>query len=419
MKTKATMKHWKTQLNILWFGQAILMAMLAMSLPYWPLYIKTLGAYTDSEIMFWSAAIYVAPFISSTFSSPLWGRVGDKHGYKPMVIRACLGLFITQTLILFFSDVVLIFVFRLLQGLLAGFIVAAQSWALAISPSNERGATIGKLQSATAVGNLLGPLLGGAIATIFGYHAIFTSSSLICAFITMLFLFLLDNVKPKAIAENAIATATARIKKNIFSYLEKNLIAILFVIVIVQLARSVITPVFSLFITQELHGSDLTVGVLYAATGLMIFLCAPYWGKYFDTLKQSGTNVYKLIVGLLFFSALLQVMHAYSHHLVSIFILRLLWGIALAGLLPILVSLLLDYIKTSERGLILGFSNSATKFGNLLGILAGATVEVYFGYANSFFFTALLYVFAGIVILLLEKPITLKLNQDLQLEQQA
>ena len=162
---------WQTQINILWLGQALLMAMLAMSLPYWPLYIATLGNFSALEIRYWSAAIYLAPFISSTFSSPFWGRMGDKHGYKPMVIRACLGILITQTLILFVSNVELIFIIRLLQGALAGFISAAQAWALGISPESHRGATIGKLQAATAIGNLFGPLTGGVIATFAGYRA--------------------------------------------------------------------------------------------------------------------------------------------------------------------------------------------------------------------------------------------------------
>src|SRR3990167_4230166 len=101
---------WKTQINIMWIGQAILMAMMAMSLPYWPLYITQLGGFSPLEIRYWSAAIYLAPFISATFSSPFWGRMGDKRGYKPMVMRACLGLLITQTCILLVSNVFLIFV---------------------------------------------------------------------------------------------------------------------------------------------------------------------------------------------------------------------------------------------------------------------------------------------------------------------
>lgn len=387
---------WKTQLNILWLGQTLLIAMLAMSLPYWPLYIAHLGDFTPGQIRFFSAAIYIAPFISSTFSSPLWGRLGDRFGYKPMVIRACLGLFITQTLILFFSNVYWIFIFRLLQGVLAGFIVAAQSWAIAITPQDERGATMGKLQSATAVGNLIGPLLGGVIATYGGYQSIFSSSSVICALVTMAFFALLQNTCQHTGTDNGMRENST---SSIFDNLTRNLMNILLVIIIIQLARAMVTPVFSLFVTEKLGGNDITVGVLYAATGLMIFLTAPSWGRYFDRLISNDRPVHVTIAALLFLCGVFQFAQAYADSAATVFILRLLWGICLGALLPVLLRLLVDKTQETDHGLFLGFGNSATKLGNLLGIMTGALIEAHFGYTNSFLMTALLYVFAGIIIL--------------------
>lgn len=392
----------RTQIHILWFGQAILMAMMAMSLPYWPLYIAQLGDFSALEIRYWSAAIYIAPFVSSTFSSPFWGRMGDRHGYKPMVMRACLGLLATQTLILFVSDVFLIFIIRLLQGVLAGFIAAAQAWAMGISPETERGATIGKLQAATAIGNLLGPLMGGIIATYAGYQAIFGSSTLICLMVTVLFfLFLQSTPLPKELPSTEFSLTDFKF----FSHLHKNIVSLLLVIIVMQLARAVITPIFALFVTEKLGGNDMTVGVLYAATGLMIFISAPLWGKFFDHLMKKGRQIPNIIAGLLFASAVLQILHAYSESAAAIFILRLLWGICLGALLPVLIRLLVDNARDNERGLILGFGNSATKLGNLLGILLGALVEAHFGYTNSFLMNAVLYLFAGTIILVRIKPL--------------
>lgn len=394
--------NWRSQLTILWLGQAILMAMMAMSLPYWPLYLSHLGNFTPNEIRFWSAAIYIAPFISSTFSSPIWGNLGDKYGYKPMVIRACVGLFLTQTLILFSSSVLFIFIIRLLQGILAGFIVAAQAWAMSISPVHERSATIGKLQSATAIGNLLGPLLGGVIATYGGYHSIFTSSSVICAIVTILFIFLLQNTM-----NTSNKNSDHHLSKNskTLSYLQKQVLSILLVIIMIQLARAMITPVFSLFVTEQLGGNDITVGILYAATGLMIFITAPSWGRWFDSMTRTGQPIHFVIASFLFISAGLQVLHAYAETATTIFILRLLWGICLGALLPILLRLLVDNATSHEHGFFLGLGNGATKFGNLLGIMVGALIEAHFGYANSFLMTALLYIVSGVIILLYTNPL--------------
>ena len=399
---KFNLTHWKTQINILWLGQSILMAMLAMSAPYWPLYISQLGHFSPYQVRFWSAAIYMAPFITSIFSSPLWGKLGDKYGYKPMVIRACFGLFVTQTLILFFSDVYLIFIIRLLQGVLAGFLVAAQSWSLTISPLDQRGATIGKLQSATAVGNLLGPLLGGVIATFFGYYAIFTSSSIICAGLTIVFCLLLQNPKSKNIVE-------LKNEKNTtlggFFQLHSFIIPVLFTILFIQLARSIIIPIFALFVTQKLGGNDIMVGVLYASTGLMIFLTSTLWGNFFDKRIKAGRSINNIISMLLFISASLQFFHAYATTVTEILILRLLWGICLGALLPALLRLLVDNSDPNKCGFLLGFGNSATKFGNLLGILAGSLIEGLLGYSETFFITGIIYIFSGIVIFWFTQPL--------------
>lgn len=319
-----------------------------------------------------------------------------------MVIRACLGLFITQTLILCSSDVYLIFIFRFLQGVLAGFIVAAQAWALAISPQAERSATMGKLQSATAVGNLLGPLLGGVIATYGGYHSIFSSSSVICAMITILFWCLLQKTEV-----NYYPVAKKINDKN-FSWLEyfqKQIVVVLLVIAMIQVARSMITPMFSLFVTEHLNGNDITVGVLYAATGLMVFVTAPSWGRCFDYMINRGYQIHTTIALLLFISAGLQILHAYAHSASAIFFLRILWGICLGALLPVLQRLLVDHSDGSKNGIFLGLGNSATKFGNLLGIILGALIEASFGYANSFLMTACIYVVSGSAILFLTIPL--------------
>ena len=402
---------WKTQINLLWIGQVIILGMLAMSMPYWPLYIEKLGNFSPQQIRFWSAAIYVAPFVTSTFCSPMWGKLADKYGYKPMIIRACMGLFITQTLILLFPNVLLIFLFRLLQGILAGFIVAAQAWALTISPEGQQGATIGKLQSATAIGNLIGPLMGGFIATFVGYKAIFSSSSIICGTITLLFfLFLQDTRK---VNQDHLSTEVSAQGRKLFSIFQQSVISILLVIVIIQLARQMVTPIFALFVTEKLGGNAITVGILYAATGLMIFITAPYWGKYFDKAIRQGYQVYSTVVWLLFICAFLQVFHAFANTVAEIFVLRLLWGICLGALLPVLLQLLVNNINNWEKGLFLGWGNSATKFGNLLGILIGALIEAYFGYEKSFLMTAILYFISGMVILLYLKP----LNSVVKIEQ--
>ncbi len=395
-----------TQLNILCFGQAILLSVITMSLPYWPLYISTLGHYSPQEIRYWSAAIYVAPFVSSTISSPIWGRIGDTYGYKPMIIRACLGLFITQTCLLCFSHVFLILLFRFLQGILAGFIVTAQAFALAVSPDQKRGTTIGKLQSAGAIGNLLGPFLGGIIAALAGYHAIFIISSIICGSVTLLFSLTLQEAYP---SKQSITDSNSSTESPKLFQLQHHVLIFLAILFFLQSAQAIVTPIFALFVVEKLHGHDVMIGFLYAATGFMIFLSAPRWGKLFDRLSESEHYVHYLIISLLFLSAILQVCQAYSTNATETFILRLLWGICLGALSPVLLRLLADSADKRQQGLYLGFGNSATKLGNLIGIMTGALIEAHLGYTHAFLTISLFYLLSGLLLISM-KPIVNKQN---------
>lgn len=403
--------NWQTQLNILWLGQALLMAVLAMSLPYWPLYIAKLGHFTPQTLRYWSGAVYIAPFLTATLSAPFWGKMGDRYGYKPMVIRACLGLFITQTLILFCHEVWLIFIIRLLQGLLAGFTAAAQAWALAISPTEKSSATIGKLQSATAIGALIGPLLGASIVVLFGYYAVFTLSVVICAAILLLFLTMLER-SPVIPTEKQASFSLFKVKD--WGGMGHFITSLLLVMIIVQFARTVITPVFALFVIEKLGGNEMTVGVLYAATGLMIFISAPVWGKWFDNIANNGNIMHVAIASILFVCAILNVLQAYAGNATEVFILRLLWGVCLGAILPILLRFVVDRAQLTQRGMFLGLSNSATRTGDVLGILLGTLIETHLGYADSFFVIAALYCLAAFVLLFHLKSQNIAIERPMQ-----
>ncbi len=385
---------WKTQINILCIGQAILMIVLAMSLPYWPLYVAQLGQFSAIEIRYWSAAIYAAPFLSSIFFSPIWGKFADNHGHKSMIIRACIGLIITQALILFVDSVFWIFIIRLLQGALAGFIAAAQSWAVSLSPTEARGSVIGKLQSSVAVGNLCGPFLGGIIATYVGYRAIFSVSTVICFVMLCVFYFVLhDSYTPQA-------SKPIKQTKNFqsLSLLQKNVMYLLSVIILTQAAQSMVTPIFSLFVTEKLAGTEMTIGILYAASGLMMLISAPIIGKFLDKLENKEKKIPTFLIVLLIAGGCVQMLNACSTSIISIFILRLLWGICLGGILPILTRIIVDNVHDYNRGLALGFGNSANRFGTLAGVLIGAIIEAQFGYTTSFLLNGSLYFISAILI---------------------
>lgn len=73
----------------------------------------------------------------SLFLSSLWGNLGDKYGRKLMMIRATFGLAIAQIIIGFSQDINQLFIGRLLQGGLSGFLPAAMALIASNTPEEK------------------------------------------------------------------------------------------------------------------------------------------------------------------------------------------------------------------------------------------------------------------------------------------
>lgn len=75
--------------------QLVSMGAMEMSGPFWPVHLRGLAS-SESVFSFASIAVYVGPMLGIMVTSAFWGRIGDRHGHKLMMIRALAGLSLTQ-----------------------------------------------------------------------------------------------------------------------------------------------------------------------------------------------------------------------------------------------------------------------------------------------------------------------------------
>ncbi|KTT41087.1 arabinose ABC transporter permease, partial [Pseudomonas oryzihabitans] len=148
-------------LRLLMVIQLLSMGAMELSGPFWPLQIAALlGPAGAQHTALLSSAVYAGPLLAAMLLTPLWGRLGDRTGHKPMILRALLALALCQGLAAVVSNAWALVAVRVAQGALAGFLAAAQAYALIWCQGASRGRTLAQLQSVTALGSLLGPVLG-------------------------------------------------------------------------------------------------------------------------------------------------------------------------------------------------------------------------------------------------------------------
>lgn len=386
MKITTSNPDWCHQTRYLIFGQFIIITMLNMSDPYWPLIISAYHPFTAKTLQYWSGAIYMAPLLTTIFTTLLWIKIGERIGYKKMILRAGFALAVSQWALIFFKNPWWILLIRLFQGALAGFTAAAQAWALKITPIRAHSQIVGRLQSATAVGSIVGPICGGFLAHYYGYLSIFMTAGFACVLISVLLTnFLIEN-------PINIENKKTKIKK---IYPSQNLL--LFLICFTQAARWMSTPFFSLYVVEQLHSGNMTVGIIYALIALTMSLTTPNLGRVIDRQNSHFFLGKRILVAALLVSGLVYCGYAFITKAYLAFILSLFLGICLGAISLILFTFLLKGIKDDRRSKIVGLGSTSLKLGNLLGIMIGSAIQAEGRFMVSFIFIGVFYFFLAVL----------------------
>jgi EmrB/QacA subfamily drug resistance transporter len=112
--------------------------------------------------------------LASTVSTPLYGKLGDMMGRKPVFLAAIL-IFLAGSVLAGLSQTMAQLIgFRALQGIGAGgLLVGAQAIIADIVPPRQRGRYMGLIGSVFAVASVAGPLLGGFLVETFSWRWVF------------------------------------------------------------------------------------------------------------------------------------------------------------------------------------------------------------------------------------------------------
>lgn len=378
------MEIWRKNLYSIWIAQFVAMVGMSMVIPFLPFYIRELGITDSKQIEHWSGLVFSAPFISSFLFTPLWGKLGDKYGKKPMVIRAIFGLALSQLLIFFSQNVIQLFIFRIIQGAVSGFIAASLTLVSTSAPKEKSGYAIGVLQTSLSAGTIIGPLLGGLLADLFsGYRNVFLITTIFC-FISGILVFV--NVKEP---HRKIDGKTYSVLSNLdFSFKNPGIRIALISIAVAQISITLPQPVFALFIELFIKGSkyiSTITGVIVGVLGIALVIASPYWGKRNDA-KGFKKNLLFAMCG----AAVALSLHIAITNVIQLFPLRIILGFCIGGIVPVFYAYIAKNIPAERKGGIMGIASSFTIIGNLLGPIMCTFLTLYFNIEIIFLISGLL-----------------------------
>lgn len=138
-------------LDLLGFGIVI---------PILPFYVRSFVA-NDLFIGLLAASYSLAQFASA----PFLGRVSDRYGRRPVIVASLLGGAVAWTVFGVAGALWLVFVARIMAGAAGGNIATAQAYVADITAPADRAGALGVLGAAFSVGFIVGPALGGVLAS--------------------------------------------------------------------------------------------------------------------------------------------------------------------------------------------------------------------------------------------------------------
>ncbi|MEE4107909.1 MAG: MFS transporter, partial [Halieaceae bacterium] len=110
-------------------------------------------------------ALIIATYaIFAAVVSPLWGRLSDRLGRKPVLMLCTAGAACAYLLLAVADELWMIYAARALAGIMAGNFPVASAMMADLTSSADRARGMGLIGAAFGLGLVLGPVLGGLLA---------------------------------------------------------------------------------------------------------------------------------------------------------------------------------------------------------------------------------------------------------------
>lgn len=342
----------------------------SLILPFLPLFALDLNA---------SPAI--AGLLITTFSffqfltSPILGKLSDHYGRKPLLIFSQFSTFISFLILGFANSLWMLFLSRLVDGILGSNFVIAQAYLSDISTRKERSKVFAISGAAFGVGFLIGPAIGGYLSSLTnlsyklpGFVA--AGVSLLTIFLTIFFL--KETVKRKKDIKLSLNIYPF---KSIIKYKKKKKVSSkLAQFFLYAMAHATYVGAFAIFVQRKFDLNVQNIGFILMYIGaISVILRAFLIGKSIDRFGEEKLQYFGMsciITGLLLMS--------FSNTIFIFMIATTFFAIGAGYTRTLLNGAISKSTSENEQGEVLGVSASLGSISQIFGPLIGGLMLNFF-----------------------------------------
>jgi DHA1 family multidrug resistance protein-like MFS transporter len=318
--------------------------------------------------------------------APVWGVLADRYGRKPMVLRSMVGGAIILLMMGYSRNVYDLVILRFLQGILTGTVSASVALVSSVTPRRRSGFALGMMQAAVFLGVSIGPLIGGELAELdqIGFRGTFLIASvLLLAGAVLVRFFVREDFSPPPDPVNGHLRSFGEV------FAVAGFGSALLALFMVRFAGSAFAPVFPLFVKNLLGtgtGAIAQTGRVMAISGVTAAIAAGFLGIYGDRFGHKPLLVVSTLA-----AALVTLPMAFATKVAHLYVLRALFGLAAAGIMPSANAIIRNIMQEKHLGKAYGVMQSVASLGMGIGPLIGGYMAASMGLTAPFILTAFVF----------------------------
>ncbi len=307
------------------------------------------------------------------FLAPVWGRMSDRVGRRPILMIGLLGSAASYLVFAYAGTLAILFLSRIMAGVGGATVPVAQAYIADITPPERRAGNLGLIGAAFGLGFIGGPALGGMLAPV-SSSAPGLAAAALCFGNWILAYFLLPESLPRREGRPMpTGPSSSRLRDFGIALRDPATSRILLLSFLFTVAFAAMQPTFPLFGATRFGLDERHVGYLFAFLGLV---SATMQGGLVRRLVPVLGEVRLIqLSGIPFIAGLLVIGFAPTVGM-------LLWGLAFlavgfGGTLPSIVSLLSRVSPPDLQGSVLGIGQSVGSLARIVGpFLAGVVYDL-------------------------------------------
>jgi DHA1 family multidrug resistance protein-like MFS transporter len=366
----------------------------ALSGPYIALYInRDFGVRDPGRLALLTGIVVASGPVTQAVFNPIWGAVGDRFGRTAMVLRALGTSAVTCALASFVPSLAWLVVARVLAGAGSGVGASATAIVADSTPTSRLARSIGLLAAGSSLGQVAGPIAGGALAILLPIRWLFLVGGVFLA-VALVPVVILAREPPRTHPRESAPGLRAAVRAAPPGT-RGVLVALAAAIGLSYLGATGAQQLFALRLIEFHTGSTgLVIGITLSAFGLATAIASLLCSSLVDRIGYRRTASLAALLLAIAVAAC-----AWWAGALGLVLAATATGAGFGLLTPSLNSMLGLEAPAAIKATIFGFAASAQTLGYGLGPLVGGSVAAAAGSLSAAFLTlALAALAAGLVV---------------------